>query len=121
MPRVDCRFFVFKDGGDEFFAGESFCPLAQAIEKPALVNYNKKTSIPAKKVRKRRLHSEQVEFQSIEQQIAVFGVHDGNVRILENALSVSIQSRDTYVEVSGEAPAFGRAGRHSVAFPAVRI
>ena len=48
------------------------------------------------------MHSEQVEFESIEQQIAVFGVHDGNVRVLENALSVSIQSRDTYVEVSGE-------------------
>ncbi len=44
---------------------------------------------------------EQIEFQSLDQQMAVFGIHDGNIRILEDALSVSIQSRDTFVAVSG--------------------
>jgi len=48
------------------------------------------------------LQSERIEFQSLDQQMAVFGIHDGNIRIMEDALSVSIQTKDTYVAVSGE-------------------
>ena len=51
------------------------------------------------------MESARVNFQSLDQQMAVFGIHDGNIKIIEEALAVTISARDTYVEVAGEAEA----------------
>lgn len=48
------------------------------------------------------MRTEQLEFESMEQQQAVFGIQDNFVRIVEKAFSVFIRQRDTAVEIAGE-------------------
>ena len=48
------------------------------------------------------MHTEQIVFDTMEQQQAVFGTRDENVKIIEKALSVSIVLRDSKVEISGK-------------------
>ena len=49
------------------------------------------------------MQTEQVVFDTVEQQQAVFGTRDENVKIIEKALSVSISLRDSKAEISGQA------------------
>ena len=48
------------------------------------------------------MQTEQLEFDSIEQQQAIFGTQDQFVRLIEKALSVNIGLRDSKVEIQGE-------------------
>lgn len=48
------------------------------------------------------MQTEQVVFDTMEQQQAVFGTRDENVKIIEKALSVSISLRDSKAEISGQ-------------------
>lgn len=47
------------------------------------------------------MHKEELIFDSLTQQQAVFGTRDENVKIIEKALSVSIILRDSKVEITG--------------------
>lgn len=44
---------------------------------------------------------QELEF-TLEQQMAVFGIQDKNIRIIEKALSVSINARNAHIEITGE-------------------
>ena len=48
------------------------------------------------------LLTEQVQFDTVDQQQAIFGTQDENIRILEKALSVTMGLRDSEVEIRGE-------------------
>lgn len=48
------------------------------------------------------MHKEEIVFDSITQQQAVFGTRDENIKIIEKALSVSIILRDSRVEITGQ-------------------
>ena len=48
------------------------------------------------------LHTEQIDFDTMDQQQAVFGTQDEYIRNIEKALSVSIGLRDSKVEIKGE-------------------
>lgn len=48
------------------------------------------------------LHTEQIDFDTMDQQQAVFGTQDEYIRNIEKALSVSIGLRDSKVEIEGE-------------------
>ena len=48
------------------------------------------------------MHTEQVQFDTVDQQQAIFGTQDENIRILEKALSVTTGLRDSEVEIRGE-------------------
>lgn len=50
------------------------------------------------------METEQVVFHTIEQQQAVFGMRDENVKIIEKALSVTIGFRDSMAQISGAEP-----------------
>lgn len=47
------------------------------------------------------MHKEELIFDSLTQQQAVFGTRDENIKIIEKALSVSIILRDSKVEITG--------------------
>ena len=44
---------------------------------------------------------QELEF-TLEQQMAVFGIQDKNIRVIEQALSVSIRARNAHIEITGE-------------------
>lgn len=48
------------------------------------------------------MYTEQIVFDTMDEQQAVFGTRDENVKIIEKALSVSIILRDSKVEISGK-------------------
>ena len=48
------------------------------------------------------MHTEQLEFSSVEQQQAVFGTQDSYLRIIEKAFTVSAIMRDSVAEIKGE-------------------
>lgn len=48
------------------------------------------------------MQTEQVMFDTIEEQQAVFGTRDENVKLIEKALSVQISFRDSKAEIKGE-------------------
>lgn len=48
------------------------------------------------------MHTEQIDFDTMDQQQAVFGTQDEYIRNIEKALSVSIGLRDSKVEIKGE-------------------
>lgn len=48
------------------------------------------------------MYTEQILFDTMEQQQAVFGTRDENIKIIEKALAVSIVLRDSKVEISGK-------------------
>lgn len=44
---------------------------------------------------------QELEF-TLEQQMAVFGIQDQNIRVIEQALPVSIRARNAHIEITGE-------------------
>lgn len=48
------------------------------------------------------MYTEQIVFDTMDEQQAVFGTRDENIKIIEKALSVSIILRDSHVEISGK-------------------
>ena len=64
-----------------------------------IIKDNKKRILPWGKMRLDIMH---MEFETMDQQQAVFGMNDCLVRILEKALSVSIVFRDSVVDIKGE-------------------
>lgn len=44
---------------------------------------------------------QELEF-TLEQQMAVFGIQDKNIRVIEQALPVSIRARNAHIEITGE-------------------
>ena len=50
------------------------------------------------------MQSEQIEFDTLEQQQAVFGAYDENIKIIEKDLGVTIVLRNSNVDIIGEEP-----------------
>lgn len=50
------------------------------------------------------MQSEQIEFDTLEQQQAVFGAYDENIKIIEKELGVTIVLRNSNVDIIGEEP-----------------
>lgn len=48
------------------------------------------------------MYTIQLTVESVAQQMALFGPHDDHVRIIERALSVTINARNSIIEISGE-------------------
>lgn len=44
---------------------------------------------------------QELEF-TLEQQMAVFGIQDKNIRVIEQAFPVSIRARNAHIEITGE-------------------
>ena len=44
---------------------------------------------------------QELEF-TLEQQMAIFGVQDKNIRVIEQAFPVSIRARNAHIEITGE-------------------
>ena len=58
------------------------------------------------------MYTIQLPVESMEQQIALFGTHDDHVRIIERALAVGINARNSVIVISGESEvAVEEAGR----------
>ena len=47
------------------------------------------------------MQEQELEF-TLDQQMDVFGVQDSNAKLIENALSVSINARNSHVEILGD-------------------
>ena len=48
------------------------------------------------------MYTIQLTSESVDQQMALFGPHDDHVKIIEKALSVTINARNSLIEISGE-------------------
>lgn len=48
------------------------------------------------------MYTIQIPVESIDQQMALFGMHDDHARIIERALNVVINARNSMIEISGE-------------------
>lgn len=48
------------------------------------------------------MYTIQIPVESVDQQMALFGMHDDHARIIERALNVVINSRNSMIEISGE-------------------
>ncbi len=48
------------------------------------------------------MYTIQIPVESVDQQIALFGMHDDHARIIERALNVVINARNSMIEISGE-------------------
>lgn len=48
------------------------------------------------------MYTIQIPVESIDQQMALFGMHDDHARIIERALKVVINARNSMIEISGE-------------------
>lgn len=48
------------------------------------------------------MYTIQLPVESVEQQMALFGTHDDHARIIERALAVGINARNSVIEISGE-------------------
>ena len=58
------------------------------------------------------MYTIQIPVESVDQQMALFGMHDDHARIIERALNVVINARNSMIEISGESEvAVEEAGR----------
>lgn len=48
------------------------------------------------------MYTIQIPSESVEQQMALFGPHDDHAKIIEKALSVTVNARNSMIEISGE-------------------
>ena len=48
------------------------------------------------------MYTIQIPVESVDQQMALFGMHDDHARIIERALNVVINARNSMIEISGE-------------------
>lgn len=60
------------------------------------------------------LYSKQLNLGTLEQQQAIFGIQDENVRLIEKSLSVSIHTRDSKAEIMGESMSLVDAALHTL-------